>query len=50
MQVPEEYLYYPNGEKKAVLIHILQDGECPCNWEKDGNNFTDGRKVYKRLG
>lgn len=50
MEIPEEYLYYPNGEKKAVLVHILQNSECPCNWEKDGNHFTDKNKVYKRLG
>ena len=44
------FLYYPSGKKKAVLVHILGDNECPKKWEADGNHFTDGRKIYKRLG
>jgi len=45
----KEYLYYPNGQEKAVVIHILSNGECAKCWEEDGNNFTDGNKVYKRI-
>lgn len=42
-------LYYPNGKKKAVLVHVLRDGECPCKWEDKLHHFTDGKKVYKRV-
>ena len=44
-----QYLYFPDGREKAVLVHILKDGECPCNWEKITHHFTDGSKVYKRI-
>ena len=45
---PKQHLYYPNSQIKATLIHILDSGECPCNWEKDSMNYTDGNKVYRR--
>ena len=47
---PKQYLYYRNGQPKAVLVHILRDGDCPSCYERDGNLFTDGNKVFKRLG
>lgn len=50
--LPEDnrhYLFYPSGIKKAVLVHILGDGDCPSCWEEKENHFTDGVKVYKRL-
>lgn len=44
-----QYIYYPNGEKKAQLIHLLGRGDCPSCWEKQKHVFTDGIKVYKRI-
>lgn len=44
-----EFLYYPSGMKKAVLVHILGNSECPKKWEADGNHFTDKRNVYRRI-
>ena len=44
-----EYLYFPGGKKKAVLVHILKPGDCPACYEKDPMNFTDGTKVYRRI-
>jgi hypothetical protein len=49
MIIPEKYLFFPNGEKKAVLVHILRNGECPKKWERLPNHFTDKREVYKRI-
>lgn len=46
---PRQYLYYPSGKPKAVLVHILKDGDCPSCYEKDSNLFTDGNKVYSRI-
>jgi hypothetical protein len=46
---PKQYLYYPNGDKKAVLVHILKEGDCPKCYEEKENHFTDGVKVYKRI-
>ena len=45
----KQYLYYPNGDKKAVLVHILKDGDCPACYEKEDNLFTDRNKVYQRI-
>lgn len=49
MSKPKTHLYFPNGQLKAELVHILRDGECPCKWEKISGHFTDGRGVYKKI-
>ena len=46
---PPEYLYYSTGVKKAVLVHIIRDGVCPCKYEELLHHFSDGKKIYKRL-
>ncbi len=46
---PAQYLYYPNGKKKALLVHILGTNDCPQCWERELNHYTDGNKVYKRI-
>lgn len=46
---PKQYLYYPNGDKKAVLVHILKNGDCSACYEKDSRLFTDKNKVYQRI-
>ena len=45
----KQYLYHKSGEKKAELVHILKNGDCPRCWEKKENHFTDGVKVYKKI-
>ena len=45
-----EYIYYKGTTiKKAVLVHILGEGDCPSCWQDQENCFTDGIYVYKRL-
>lgn len=41
--------FYPNGKLKAKFMGYLKSGECPCNWEKEPMNFTEGNKKYKRV-
>lgn len=48
-KIKKQYAYYPNGNKKAVVIHILDAGECPCKWEDNPQNYSDGNKIYRRL-
>tara|TARA_R110000772_G_scaffold35637_4_gene85771 strand:+ start:7061 stop:7246 length:186 start_codon:yes stop_codon:yes gene_type:complete len=42
-----QYLYHKSGVPKAILVHILGDGDCPKCWEEFENHFTDGVKVFK---
>lgn len=44
-----DYHPTPNKIKRAVLVHILSEGECSKCWEEDGNHYTDGNKVFKRI-
>lgn len=46
---PKQYLYYPGGQTKAVLVHVLKNGDCSACYEKEDNLFTDGKKVYQRI-
>lgn len=45
----KQFLYHKNGNKKAVLVHILGKGDCPRCWQKKENHFTDNVNVYKIL-
>ena len=42
-------LKYPNNTIKAKFMGYLKVDECPCNWEKNPMNFTEGNKKYKRV-
>lgn len=44
-----QYLYYPNGNKKAVLVHILGSGDCPRCYEELENHHSDGIRIYKKI-
>ena len=44
-----QYTYDKEGNKKAILVHILGRNDCPRCWEKQSNHYTDGSKVYKKL-
>ena len=44
-----QYLYYPTGVKKALLIHILGRSECAKCWQEEQGVFTDKNKVYRRI-
>ncbi len=46
---PKQYRRYPSGIKKAELVYILKDGECPCKWENEENLYTDGKEVWRRM-
>jgi hypothetical protein len=47
---PKVYDYHPNSTiVRAVLIHILSEGECSKCWEEDWNNYVDGVRVFKRI-
>lgn len=46
---PKQYQYYPSGQEKAVLVHILSKGECSKCYEEDRMNYTDGNKVWQRI-
>lgn len=46
---PKQYLRYPSGIIKSVLVHILKNDDCPSCYEKDPMNFTDGRNVWRRV-
>lgn len=43
------YAYFPNGNKKAILVHILNDSTCPCKYEELPNHYIDGKNIYKKL-
>lgn len=46
---PPVYDHYPTGVRRAVLVHVLGDGDCPKCWEEKENHYTDGNKVYKKV-
>jgi hypothetical protein len=46
---PKQYIYYPSGLEKAILVHILKESDCSACYEKKDNLFTDGKKVYQRI-
>jgi hypothetical protein len=46
---PKVYDYHPTGVVRAVLVHILSEGECEKCFEEDGNHYVDGKFVYKRI-
>ena len=46
---PKQYIYYPSGLEKAILVHILKESDCSACYEKRDNLFTDGIKVYQRI-
>jgi hypothetical protein len=47
---PKIYDFHPNSTiVRAVLIHILSEGECSKCFEEDGNHYVDGVRVFKRI-
>lgn len=45
----KEYILDKKGNKKAILIHVLGNDDCPKCWQELDNHFTDGNKVYRKV-